>query len=317
MPRPGPATLAPLKTLFETKRGKVLPLPPNLARLYGCLRMPLPRSHPHVFSNFVTTLDGVVSLNAKGHASGADISGFSAQDRMVMGLLRAIADVVIIGSGTLGADRRHVWTAEAIFPELADEYRRLSKALGKRGAPLNVIVSGSGGIDLRLPVFTSGKVPALIVTTTAGAKRLLKQSVPDSVEIRAIRCRASAIPGLRASAIPASAILDEVRRVSPGQLILVEGGPRLLGDFYAERLVDEQFLTLAPQIAGRDAGDRRLSLVMGKAFAPRDALWGSLIDVRRGRSHLFLRYSFSESRPGARNGSSPSRASPAARWPRT
>src|SRR5450830_346790 len=290
MPRAGPATLTPLKTLFETKHGKVLPLPPNLARLYGCLRMPLPRSHPHVFSNFVSTLDGVVSLDAKGHASGADISGFSAQDRMVMGLLRAIADVVIIGSGTLSVDRRHVWTAEAIFPELADEYRRLSKALGKRGAPLNVIVSGSGDIDLRLPVFASGKVPALIVTTTAGAKRLLKQSVPDSVEIRAIRCRASAIP--------ASAILDEVRRVSPGKLILVEGGPRLLGDFYAERLIDEQFLTLAPQIAGRDAGDRRLSLVMGKAFAPRDALWGTLIDVRRGSSHLFLRYSFPESRPG-------------------
>jgi riboflavin biosynthesis pyrimidine reductase len=284
MPRPGPATLAPLKTLFETKRGKVLPLPPNLARLYGCLRMPLPRSHPHVFSNFVTTLDGVVSLNVKGHASGRDISGSSAQDRMVMGLLRAIADVVIIGSGTLGADRRHVWTAGAIFPELADEYRRLSKALGKREAPLNVIISGSGEIDLRLPVFTSGKVPALIVTTTAGAKRLRRQRTPDSVEIRTIR--------RSANAIPARAILDEVCRVSPGKLILVEGGPRLLGDFYAERLVDEQFLTLAPQIAGRDAGDRRLSLVMGKAFAPRDPLWGTLIDVRRGSSHLFLRYSF-------------------------
>jgi riboflavin biosynthesis pyrimidine reductase len=55
--------------------------------------------------------------------AGADISGFSAQDRMVMGLLRAIADVVIIGSGTLSVDRRHVWAAEAIFPELAAEYR--------------------------------------------------------------------------------------------------------------------------------------------------------------------------------------------------
>src|SRR6202030_4432908 len=103
-------------------------------------------------SNFVTTLDGVVSLNAKGHASGADISGFSAQDRMVMGLLRAISDVVIIGSGTLAADPRHVWTAGEIFPELANEYLQLGKALGKRGMPLNVIVSGSGRIDLRLPV---------------------------------------------------------------------------------------------------------------------------------------------------------------------
>lgn len=290
MSRPVTATPSALKTLFETKRGKLLPLPPKLARLYGCMRMPLPRSHPHVFSNFVTTLDGVVSLNAKGHASGGDISGFSAQDRMVMGLLRAIADVVIIGSGTLGADRRHVWTAEAIFPELADEYRRLRMALGKCRPPLNVIVSGSGGIDLRLPVFASGKVPALIVTTAAGAKRLGKQSVPASVEIRAIR--------RSVSAIPASAILDEVSRVSPGKRILVEGGPRLLGDFFAERLVDEQFLTLAPQIAGRDADDRRLSLVMGKTFAPGDALWGTLIDVRRGSSHLFLRYSFPESRPG-------------------
>jgi riboflavin biosynthesis pyrimidine reductase len=284
MPRRGPATLASLKTLFETKRGKVLPLPASLARLYGCLRMPLPRSDPQVLSNFVTTLDGIVSLQAKGHASGADISGFNAQDRMVMGLLRAIADVVIVGSGALNADRQHVWTAGNIFPELADDYRRLSEAMGKRGTPLNVVVSGSGGIDLRLPVFASGTVPALIVTTTAGAKRLRKQSVPNSVEIRAVRGSARTIP--------ANAILEEVCQVSPGKVFLLEGGPRLLGDFYAKRLVDEQFLTLAPQIAGRDAGDGRLSLVMGKTFAPRDARWGTLIDVRRGNSHLFLRYSF-------------------------
>jgi riboflavin biosynthesis pyrimidine reductase len=284
MLRSGPAALTSLQTLFEAKRGKMLPLPPKLAHLYGCLRMPLPRSHTHVFSNFVTTLDGVVSFNTKGHASGGDISGFSAQDRMVMGLLRAVADVVIIGSGTLGVDCRHVWTAEAIFPALADDYRQLRKTLGKRSAPLNVVVSGSGGIDLSLPVFVSGKVQALVVTTTAGAKRLLKQTVPDSVDIRAIR--------QSASAISASAILDEVSLVSPGKLILVEGGPRLLGYFYAERLLDEQFLTLAPQIAGRGIGDRQLSLVMGKAFAPLDPLWGKLIDLRRGGSHLFLRYSF-------------------------
>ena len=290
----GPPTLASLKTLLEATRGTALPLPPNLTRLYGCLRMPLTRAQPYVFSNFASTLDGVVSLSEKGHASGADISGFSAQDRMVMGLLRAIADVVIIGSGTLGADRRHVWTAAAIFPGLANEYLRLSEALGKRGTPLNVIVSGSGRIDLRLPVFASGKVQALIVTTTAGAKSLRRQGVPDSVEIRTIR--------RRGNAIPASSILAEACRFSPGKLILVEGGPRLLGDFYAERLVDEQFLTLAPQIAGRDVGDRRLSLVMGKVFAPRDALWGTLIDVRRGSSHLFLRYSFPKSRPGERIG---------------
>ena len=79
--------------------------------------------------------------------------------------------------------------------------------------------------------------------------------------------------------------------MSAGELILVEGGPRLLGDFFADHLIDEQFLTLAPQIAGRNAGDRRLSLVMGRTFAPQSPLWGSLIDLKRGKSHLFLRYS--------------------------
>jgi len=292
--RRDPSTLAPLETLYETKRGKTLPLPPELARLYGRLRMPLTRSRPHVISNFVTTLDGVVSLNVKDHASGGDISGFSAQDRMVMGLLRAIADVVIVGAGTLSVHRHHVWTAERIFPGLADEYRRLRAMLAKSAPPLNVIVSASGRVDLGLPVFASGEAPALIVTTTAGAKRLRKQRAPASVEIRAVRQSASATHS-GASAIRSSSILEQVGQrfpVSAGKLILVEGGPQLLGAFYAEHLLDEQFLTLAPQVAGRDVGDQRLSLVMGRTFAPRRPLWGTLIDLRRGSSHLFLRYSF-------------------------
>ena len=276
-------TLAPLETLYETKRGKALPLSPRLTRLYGRLRMPSTRGRPHVISNFASTLDGVVSLNVKGHASGGDISGYSAQDRMVMGLLRAVADVVIVGAGTLQVDRHHLWTAEDICPDLADEYRKLRAALGKCGPPLNVLVSGSGRVDLALPMFASGKVPALIVTTSAGATRLRKKRVPDSVEIRGVRS---------AGTIRAESVIEQVCKVSTGKLILVEGGPQLLGHFYAAHLLNEQFLTLAPQIAGRELGDQRLSLVMGRTFAPRSPLWGNLTDLRRGGSHLFLRYSF-------------------------
>ena len=190
--------------------------------------MPLPRSRPHVFSNFVTTLDGVVSLNVKGHASGGDISGWSAEDRMVMGLLRAIADVVIIGSGTLAADRRHVWTAEAIFPGLADEYRRLRNALGKCEAPLNVVVSGSGS--------DRSALAGIRVRQGAGADRdderrcgsaCASRRVPESVQIRAIRGGAQRDSGARHSR---RGVPDDARK-----RILVEGGPRLLGDFYAER----------------------------------------------------------------------------------
>jgi riboflavin biosynthesis pyrimidine reductase len=283
--KPPSPKLSPLETLFESARGRALPLPQRLAQLYGAFRMSKPRSRSHVFSNFVSTLDGVVSLQVKGHSSGGDISGFSGQDRMVMGLLRAAADVVIVGSGTLDADPQHVWTPESICPELAREYHQLKRDLGNPKASLNVIVSGRGPVNLRLPVFASGRVPAVILTTTQGAKRLLKQKVPDSVQIHAIR--------RRAGEIPAAAILDAVDRVSGGVgRILVEGGPRLLGTFYKERLMDEQFLSLAPQLSGREFGDARMSLVMGKSFAPRDPLWGELIDVRRGSKLLFLRYSF-------------------------
>ena len=274
---------ASLRTLVEAKHGRALPLPPKLLRLYGAFRLPVPRSGFHVFSNFVSTLDGVVSLQVKGHSGGGDISGFSGQDRMVMGLLRAAADAVIFGSGTLAADPQHVWTPQAICPELADDYRRLADAMAKPRA-LNVIVSAGGTVDVRLPVFTSGKVAAMIITTLRGAKQLCKLRVPDSVQIHAVR--------RRSGEIPAADILRAVGRAMTGRRVLVEGGPRLLATFYKERLIDEQFLSLAPQLSGREIGDARMGLVMGKTFAPRDPRWGRLTDARQGSRLLFLRYSF-------------------------
>jgi riboflavin biosynthesis pyrimidine reductase len=156
-------------------------------------------------------------------------------------------------------------------------------ALGKSG-PLDVIVSGSGSLNLRLPVFSSGQVQVMIITTATGGKRLAKQRIPDAVEIRAIR--------RRDGEIPASSICSEVCSVPGVKRVLVEGGPQLLADSFKQRLVSEQFLTLSPQIAGRVEGDGRLGMVMGEVFAPRNPLWGNLIDVRQRTSHLFLRYSF-------------------------
>jgi len=278
------AAFTPLQTLVRSTGGRQLPLPPRLSRLYGDFRLPRPRSGLYVYSNFVSTLDGVVSLQVKGHSGGGDISGFSAQDRMVMGLLRAAADAVIIGSGTLAADPDHLWTPEVICPEFKDDYRQLDLAMRKPSVALNVIVSAAGSLNLRLPVFSSGNVPAMIITTARGAKRLLKHKLPDSLRVHAIR--------RGAGEIPAHEILEIVGQNIVGKRVLVEGGPRLLGTFYKERLLDEQFLSLAPQLSGREIGDARMSLVMGETFAPSDSLWGKLIDARVGRRLLFLRYAF-------------------------
>ena len=63
-----------------------------------------------------------------------------------MGLLRAVADAVIVGSGTLAADSQQVWTPEGICPDFAPEYGQLRKALGKSGTTLNAVVSGSNDL---------------------------------------------------------------------------------------------------------------------------------------------------------------------------
>ena len=95
-----------------------------------------------------------------------------------------------------------------------------------------------------------------------------------------------------AGAIKAREILEAVSRVRQCEMILVEGGPVLMGDFFAERYLDELFLTLAPQVAGRDGSVERPGFVAGRRFAPDSPLWGTLIGVKRAGSHLFLRYAF-------------------------
>src|SRR6266702_2340790 len=272
-----------LDSLFDVVRGAALPLPPDLTHLYGRLAFPQHAGHAHVIGNFVTTLDGVVALNEPGRAGGGDISGFNRDDKMVMGLLRAVADAVIVGAGTLRSVPHHRWKAQYIYPPLAGVYQQLRTSLGKPTPPLNVIVTTHGAVDLDLPVFQSGEVPTLLVTNTQGEERIHAQHLPPSVQRSAIQSS-----GPRS----AQAILHEVNRVRQCEVILVDGGPQLMGDFFAGQALDELFLTLAPQIAGRDVKVERPGLVMGKRFAPEHPLWGTLVSVKRGESHLFLRYAF-------------------------
>src|SRR5262249_25537838 len=156
--------------------------------------------------------------------------------------------------------------------------------LGKPRPPLNVIVTARADVDPGLRVFQSGEVPVLLVTTPAGARRLRGLGLPPSVHV---------MEGEDTDRLSARSILGAVVRVRPSYLILVEGGPHLLGDFLSEQCLDEQFLTLAPQVAGRDRSPARPGLVAGKRFAPEHPLWGTLVGVKRGESHLFLRYAFS------------------------
>ena len=275
--------LTPLEQLSSEEGGHSLPLPPALAALYGPFSLPAHNGRPYVISNFVTTLDGVVALNDPAHPSGGDISGANTYDRMVMGLLRAVADAVIVGAGTLRAVPKHRWTAEYIYPPLSSAYQQLRTSMGKTASPLNVIVTASGAIDLNQPLFQSNEVPVLIVTTAHGAQRIALQNPLPMTRVSVVE---------HEDTITAREILQAIQSVLTAQTILVEGGPQLMGDFLAEQCLDELFLTLAPQIAGRTDAIERPGFVSGKLFAPDHPLWSKLISIRRAESHLFLRYRF-------------------------
>lgn len=277
---------AAFETLYNQERGERLQLPTALDTLLGEFRLPLTSDPPYLIGNFVSTLDGVVSLNEEGQMGGGPISGFHASDHALMGVLRAVADAVIVGARTLREDPAHHWTAEYIYPDLTEAYQELRLSLGKTGHPLNVLVSASGDLDLSARIFQDGVVPVLIVTTSEGERSLRKQEILPSVQIR--------VCASQHGSISARDILALVQQIQPGHIYLTEGGPYMLTTFLREGFLDELFLTLAPQLAGHTSGDERPSIAMGQHFAPDLPLWSTLLSVKQVQSHLFLRYAFRE-----------------------
>ncbi len=271
----------PLSVWIDRSRGSEVPLPASLKRFYGSLRLEKGNRAPHVFGNLATTLDGVVAFGDRRGTGGGDITGHSVEDRALMGILRALADAVVVGAGTVRAIPRHLWTPSHIFPAWAGSYRRLRSTTGGLDEPWNVVITARGTVDPGWPVFSSGKVPAAIVTTRSGARRLSRAHFPETTRVLI------AAEGHHLSALD---ILSTLRAEVPVRRVLVEGGPHLLGDFLKESRLGELFLTLSPQFAGNSAGDGALRLVEGVSFGPSDPRWAELLSLRQSKSHLFLRY---------------------------
>jgi riboflavin biosynthesis pyrimidine reductase len=263
----------PLALLFEAEtEEQELPLPDALATPYGG---PLALPSECLYSNFVTTVDGVVALGDPSVSSGPAISGRSEADRFVMGLLRAVAGAVMIGGGTLRDDPGHLWTPDYIFPDAASEYAALRRRLDLDAEPRLAVVTANGRLDVTERALARG---ALILTTSAGAEHLAGR-LPPACEVKVLGevefGIADAVGALRSAGY---------RRV------LSEGGPRVLGQLLRAGLVDELFLTLSPVLAGRSAEMTRLGLLEGLSFPARALQRADLRSVRRHGGHLLLRY---------------------------
>jgi riboflavin biosynthesis pyrimidine reductase len=260
-------------------------LPPELAARYaGELTIPLRSGRPTVIANFVSSLDGVVALGpTEPTAGGGEISGFSESDRFMMALLRGLADVVIVGAGTVRAGSRHEWTSRRVQPEMAGAFAAWRAQMGLAPQPTTVVVTARGDLDPTHAGFNAPDVPVIVATTKAGAGRLAALSLPRNVSV--------AIAG-DGDRVGPERLLDIVRHAG-ARVALCEGGPHLFGQLLGAGLVDELFLTLAPQIIGRDEAVRRLALVEGSSAAGRGR-WSRLVSVRRAGDDLFLRYRFEE-----------------------
>jgi riboflavin biosynthesis pyrimidine reductase len=257
--------------LLEGEQLPSFELPEPLGALYGG-RLGFDR--PRLYANFVSTIDGVVAVPSE-PTSPRLLSDDSEPDRFLMGLLRACADVVLIGSGTVRDSPGARFTPEQVHPPSAPLYAELRQSLGLPEQPEVAIVAAGGTLDPASAALAAG---ALVLTTGHGAAAL---------EGRLPAAQIVVVEGVEE--VDARAAVAELRRRGHS-LILSEGGPTVFGSLLDAGLVDELFLTLSPLVAGRPPLASRLGLVEGHGFLPDRRLAGRLLSLRRHGDHLFLRY---------------------------
>jgi riboflavin biosynthesis pyrimidine reductase len=263
--------IEPFNVLAEDENLPRWDVPDVLAEVYGTA---IGLEEPCVVANFVESLDGVVAVPGlpRSHALLGDESE---PDRFVMALLRACADAVLIGSGTLLSSPKGTWRADRVYPLAADALADLRARRGLSEQPLVVVVTGGGSFD---PTHSLLETGALVLTTERAAPDL-RASVHDASEVIAVN------DGDSVDLAAALAVLRD-RGCS---VILSEAGPNLFASLLASRLVDELFLTVSPILAGRGEA-ARLGLVEGVELMPQTRVAGHLRSVRTHGSHLFLRY---------------------------
>jgi riboflavin biosynthesis pyrimidine reductase len=263
--------IEPFRVLVEDEGLPRWDIPAALTALYGGT---IGLDEPCVVANFVESLDGVVAVPglARSHAVIGDDSD---ADRFVLALLRACADAVVVGSGTLLSSPQGTWRIDRAYPAAADALGELRARRGRPEQPLLVVVTAGGSFDPSHPVLQAG---ALVLTTEAAASAL-RSAVPEATEVVAVSDE---------DRVDLAVALD-VLRVRGCSVILTEAGPSMFGSLLASRLVDELFLTVSPLLAGRAAA-ARLGLVEGVELLPQTRVAGRLRSVRTHGSHLFLRY---------------------------
>jgi riboflavin biosynthesis pyrimidine reductase len=270
--------------------GEPSPVEAPVLAPYGKLGFPPPPpERPWIYSNFVQSLDGIVSFKGR-HPLGSDISQ-SEEDRWLMDVLRTYADAIILGLNTLREETRITGGRGPVYWVENAALQDLRGKLGRRRQK-NIFVSGTLDFDFRAyRVFDGDLVEPLIVTTTDGLNKLLDQPPPATTRV------VVAGEGTKVDLPKAITILRSLGI----EYLLCEGGPTLYGHMSRAGLIDEKFLTVSPleiglfPPSGEEAGENekralRPTTFMAPGFDKEDAPWWRWLSCRRAGDHQFNRY---------------------------
>lgn len=218
-----------------------------------------PADRPYVVTNFVLSLDGQATLGGRSGPLGSD-----ADTAMLVGL-RSKVDAVMIGGGTMRAER--------YGRPLGDPERRgRRERAGLSADPLMVIVSGRLDLPWDAPLFTEPGGRVLIFTVS-------EADPPETAcSLRVVRHEGE---------VDLVAALAHLRAERGVRALLCEGGPRLHAQLIEAGLVDELFVTHAPKLAGGGG----LGLVAGLSERERPLELAWLLHEEATRE-LFARYRF-------------------------
>ncbi len=219
---------------------------------------------PFVYLNMAMTVDGKITSSQREYA---DFT--SDLDRRIMDRLRAEADAILIGAGTLRSDDPPLHVRD---PEM----RRRRRALGKPDHLPRIVVTASGDLDTSCSFFHGDATPPPMVVTVEGLDRGRLDRLREHAEV--VRFGSSSVDLNRFMAFL------ETRGVLR---LLVEGGGELNWELMRLGLVDEIHVTVAPALLG---GREAPTLLEGDGWLMHDLRNLKLEEVRQEGDELFCRY---------------------------
>ncbi len=183
-----------------------------------------PANRPRVLMNFVSSADGRATIDGRSGPLG------SRTDMEMLQRLRTRVDAVMIGAGTMRAERYGRMVSDP-------EYRAYRETTGLAHDPLAILVSASLDLPWDAPLFTDGGGEVVVLTSS--------DEVPPET--------ATPVEVMRhEGGVDLPRALEWLRGERGIRSVLCEGGPILHGNLQGSGVVDELFLTIAPKLAGAD-----------------------------------------------------------------